>query len=234
MSKNKKLTAEQKRLDADLWIIMLATFVVYGVYAVYSGPLRDYILDGSVPVLPRLLVNAGFQFGLAGLGISIVCLLRCERFSKFGLVRKNAIKSILLTILCFLPYIICVFAFGQFEGYAPFSILVTKDVLAAGLPVAVLGMAIIIIVWGFFEGFNYAVIADKINARYPTKHEWLDIGALVCALVCLLFHPISTSAAGIADMITTFAAIYGMLIVKKKTGCAWGCVFAFCFIWNAI
>ena len=35
-------------------------------------------------------------------------------------------------------------------------------------------------------------------------------------------------------LITTFIAIYGMLIVKKKTGNAWGCVLAFCFIWNAL
>lgn len=36
------------------------------------------------------------------------------------------------------------------------------------------------------------------------------------------------------QILTTFAAIYGMLIVRKLTGNAWGCIFAFCFIWNAI
>lgn len=41
-------------------------------------------------------------------------------------------------------------------------------------------------------------------------------------------------------ILVTFAAfglysVMGMaLIVKKKTGNAWGCVFAFCFIWNAM
>ena len=39
---------------------------------------------------------------------------------------------------------------------------------------------------------------------------------------------------GIIEIITTFIAIYGMLLVKKKTGNAWGCVFAFCLIWNAM
>ena len=88
-------------------------------------------------------------------------------------------------------------------------------------------MAIIAVVWGFFEGFNYAVICEKIDRRYPSKNPWLDTGAIVCALVCLLFHPFSTSFWGIAELLTTFLAIYGMLIVKKNTDNAWGCVFAF-------
>lgn len=230
----KPLTAEQKKLDIDLWIIALVTFAVYGAYACFAKPLTDFVKNSDISVVPRLAVNAAVQFGIAGLGICIVCLLRRERFSKFGLVNKGMLTSILLTLLCFVPYGIYVFAFGKFEGYAPFSILVTKDVLAAPVPVAILGMAVIILVWGFFEGFNYAVICDKINARYPTKSFLLDWGAIVCALVCLLFHPISTSLEGIIEMVTTFIAIYGMLLVKKKTGCAWGCVFAFCFIWNAL
>ena len=32
----------------------------------------------------------------------------------------------------------------------------------------------------------------------------------------------------------TFAAIYGMLLVKRETGNAWGCVAAFLLIWNAL
>jgi hypothetical protein len=37
----------------------------------------------------------------------------------------------------------------------------------------------------------------------------------------------------IPKVISAFLAIYGLLLVKRRTGCAWGCVFAFCFIWNA-
>lgn len=233
MKKN-ELTAEQKKADIDLWILFLITFAVYGIYAAFSAPLTAYVKDSAISVIPRLLVNAAVQFGIAGLGMSVVCLIRREPFSKFGLTNKNMLTSILLTILCFTPYIISVFAFGKFEGYKPLSIFVTDDILASSVPVAVLGMALIAVVWGFFEGFNYAVICDKINARYPSKRTWLDYGALVCAVVCLLMHSMSFSLAGIVEMITTFIAIYGMLLVKKKTGCAWGCVFAFCFIWNAL
>lgn len=99
---------------------------------------------------------------------------------------------------------------------------------------SIIGMALIIAVWGFFEGFNYAVISEKINRRYPSKNQWLDYGALTCGIVCILFHPISISFWGMIEIITTFAAVYGMLMVRKKTENAWGCVFAFCFIWNAL
>ena len=68
-------------------------------------------------------------------------------------------------------------------------------------------MALIVLVWGFFEGFNYVVICDKINRRYPTTNEWLDYGAITCAIVCILFHPFSTSFWGIVEIITTVIAI---------------------------
>ena len=126
------------------------------------------------------------------------------------------------------------FLSGQSDGYHPFNVIITRDVMNSGIPFSIIGMAIIILVWGFFEGFNYAVICEKINRRYPSKNKWLDSGAITCAIICILFHPLSISFWGIVELITIFIAIYGMLIVKKQTGNAWGCIFAFCFIWNAI
>ena len=229
------LTIEQKRVDIDIWVIVLVTLGVFGAYTIMGNQLMNFVKNSEVSVIPRLLLNAAVQFGIAGLGISIVCIIRKERFSQFGLNTKNIGKAIIGTVLCFVPIIGYIFASGQFSGYRPFStILVTKDVLSAGSPITVIGMAIIIVVWGFFEGFNYVVICDKINKRYPSTNQWIDYGAITCAIVCILFHPICISFWGIVQMITTFVAIYGMLIVKKKTGNAWGCVFAFLFIWNAI
>lgn len=229
------LTIEQKREDIDIWIIVLVTLGTYVIYTIAGNQLINFIKNNEISVIPRLLLNAVVQFGVAGMGISLVCIIRKERFSQFGLKTKNIGKAIIGTILCFIPIIGYIFASGQFGGYHPFStILVTKDVLSAGVPVSIIGMAIIIIVWGFFEGFNYIVICDKINKRYPSNNQWIDYGAITCAIVCILFHPISISFWGIIQIITTFVAIYGMLIIKKKTGNAWGSIFAFLFIWNAI
>ena len=171
---------------------------------------------------------------MAGLGITIVCILRKEKFTHYGLIRKNAFKAIIGIVICFIPSICCIFISGQFSGYQPFSILITDDVIASGFPFSIIGMALIVVVWGFFEGFNYAVVCEKIDRRYPSKKKWLDYGAITCAIICILLHPFSTSFWGIIEIITTFIAIYGMLIVRKQTGNAWGCVFAFFFIWNAI
>ncbi len=229
-----QLSAEQKRLDTDIWIIALVTLGVFLFYVTAGKQLMSFVVNSNISVVPRLLLNAGIQFGVAGLGITIVCILRKEKFTHFGLIRKNVFKAIIWTIICFVPSILYVFLSGQFNGYQPFSILITDDVIASGIPFSIIGMALIIVVWGFFEGFNYAVICEKINSRYPSKKKWLDYGAITCAIICILFHPFSTSFWGIVEIITTFIAIYGMLMVRKQTGNAWGCVFAFCFIWNAI
>jgi len=229
-----QLTAEQKRLENDLWIILLVTLGVFLCYAAMGNQFKSYVTNSNISVIPRLLLNAGIQYGVAGLGVTIVCILRKERFTQFGLTKNNLINAVIGTILCFAPYICYIFASGQFKGYQPFNILITDYVIASGLPLSILGMALIVIVWGFFEGFNYVIICDKINKRYPSKNQWLDYGAITCAAFCILFHPFSISFWGIVEIITTIAAIYGMLIVKKKTGNAWGCVLAFCFIWNAL
>ena len=229
-----QLSAEQKRLDTDIWIIALVTLGVFLFYVTAGKQLMSFVVNSNISVVPRLLLNAGVQFGVAGLGITIVCILRKEKFTHFGLIRKNVFKAIIWTIICFVPSILYVFLSGQFNGYQPFSILITDDVIASGIPFSIIGMALIIVVWGFFEGFNYAVICEKINSRYPSKKKWLDYGAITCAIICILFHPFSTSFWGIVEIITTFIAIYGMLMVRKQTGNAWGCVFAFCFIWNAL
>ena len=224
----------KKRLDIDLWIIFLVTIGVYALYFICGSNIMSFCKDSSISVWPRLMAAAGMEFGIAGLGITIVCLLRKEKFTIFGLKSKNALKAVLLTVICFLPYVISVFLSGEFEGYEPLSIMVTEDLHKTGILASIVGTLIIAVVWGFFEGFNYVVICDKISKRYPTDKTWLDWGALVCAVMGILFHPINTSFWGLVELVTTFIALYGMLIARKKTDNAWGAIFAFLFIWNAI
>ncbi|MDY2523197.1 hypothetical protein SOP64_10755, partial [Weissella confusa] len=110
----------------------------------------------------------------------------------------------------------------------------TKELLVSRFPSTVIGILITAIVWGFFEGFNYVVISDKINKRYPTNYLWLDWGAIFCAILCIVIHgAIGLTVESIVEMISIVLIIYGMLLVKKLTGNAWGCVFVFVFLWNA-
>ena len=104
-----QLSAEQKRLDTDIWIIALVTLGVFLFYAITGKQLMSFVANSNTSVVPRLLLNVGVQFGVAGLGITIVCILRKEKFTQFGLTRKNVFKAIIWTIICFVPSILYVF-----------------------------------------------------------------------------------------------------------------------------
>jgi len=230
----KTLTFEQKKSDVDLWIIALSTAAAYVIYTIIGSRLMDFCKNSSISVWPRLFAAAALQFGIAGLGITIVCVLRKKPFSTYGLTRENTIKAIIGTVICFVPYIVFIMVSKQFQGYEPLSIMVTPDLHKSGIIATIIGTFIIAIFWGFFEGFNYAVISNIIDRRYPVNGKLFSWGALVCALMGILFHPMSLDLLGVAELITAFVALYGMLIVSKHTKNAWGCVFAFLFIWNAI
>ncbi|CEQ06030.1 Uncharacterised protein [[Clostridium] sordellii] len=147
----KNLTLEQKKLDTDIWIIALITMGMFLFYMMFGNQMMDYIKDSSNSIILRLALNGGVQFGIAGLGITLVCIYRKERFSQFGLVKRNTIKAIFYSIICFVPYIMYIFISGQYTDYKPFSIIITNDVLNSGVPINILGMILIIIVWGFLK-----------------------------------------------------------------------------------
>ena len=231
----KELTPEEKRLDTDLWIIVIVSLVVLGTYMAFQSRISAFSQNNEQNILLRVLLPAVFQFGLAGLGISIVSIMRKESFLSYGLRMKNVIVSIVLCSLCFAPYTILRFTTGQFTGYLPFqAVWTTTDVLASGFPANAIGFLITAAVWGFFEGFNYVVISEKINMRYPSEHKWLNWGAIVCAILCILIHgAVGVTAESILQMLAITIIIYGMLMVKEFTGNAWGCIFIFTLLWNA-
>ena len=148
-----------------------------------------------------------------------------------GLKKKGALKATDGTFAFFVPYLIYLIISGQLNGYMPLSVLITDDILASSIFTKVVGMLIVAIFWGFFEGFNYYIVSRVINQRYPSK---INLGAIICAFICILFHPFSTSFWGILEMIVTFIFIYGMVSCVDKNKNAWGCVFAFIFLWNAL
>lgn len=226
---------EQRKTDVDLWAIALISFVVLGIYMVLQNQFIAFVKDSSINILLRVLWSAAFQFGLAGLGIVMVSIIRKENLLAYGLNRKGAVLSVFLCSLCFVPYIIFMLSTRQITSYLPFqSVWTTREVLLNDFPINVIGILITAIVWGFFEGFNYVVISDKINRRYPSKNRWFNWGAIACAVLCILIHgAIGVTAEGIIEMFTIFLIVYGMVMVKEYTGNAWGCVFIFTFFWNA-
>jgi hypothetical protein len=201
----------------------------------FQKQFNSFVKNTQIHILARTSFAAAFQFGLAGLGITIVSVYRRESFCSHGLKFKNTLKSIGLCVLCFVPYIIFSAVTGQIESYLPFqNVWMTRGALASGFPNNVIAMTIITLAWGFFEGFNYVVISDKINKRFPSKSKLLNWGAIACAVMCVLIHGmIGVTLEGVIEMLAVMIIIYGMLLVKESTGNAWGCVFIFVFIWNA-
>ena len=66
-SRKHELTLEQKRLEANLWIIAIASMLVYTIYAFTGSNLMAFCKDSSISVWPRLLASAAMEYGVAGL-----------------------------------------------------------------------------------------------------------------------------------------------------------------------
>ena len=225
--------ARKKQLIADLIIIGLVSFAVL----LFANRINAYSYDPSIPLMKRLCVTALCgQFAIAGLGITIVCIIRREKFTKFGLNTKNLLPALLLSLLCCVPDFIYNLARGHVHQWFPFyDVSMTPQLLEKSLPVKVCGLLITALFWGFFEGFNYVVIRDKISELAPSKYRFWDVGAFVCAVMCILIHgAVGVTPEAFLEMVCTLILIYGMLIVRKETGNSWGCVLIFFVYWNAL
>ena len=228
---------EKKRLWTDIIIICLVSFVALGIVLMLFNGFNDIAYDQSINVVLRTaLIGFGGQFALAGLGMCIVCLIRKEKFTQFGLNTKNLIPALLLSLACCVPDFIYNIVNGRVHAWCPFiDVHITREVLASPIWEKIPGYLIIAICWGFFEGFNYVVINDKVSKLYPSKVRFWDWGAFSCAVMCILIHgAVGVTPDAILEMLCTMFLIYGMLIVRKETGNAWGCVLIFMVYWNAL
>ncbi|MGY3818086.1 hypothetical protein ACWOA7_02665 [Gemella morbillorum] len=57
--RKKQLTLEQKKLEWDLTIIGIITFMDFGMYTVYGNQMKGFLTNNSINVISRLLLNAG-------------------------------------------------------------------------------------------------------------------------------------------------------------------------------
>jgi hypothetical protein len=228
----------KKQLSVDLIIIGITMVIVLvAVLGIWGNGLNKFAYDGTKNIVLRVaVIGICCQFGLAGLGITIVSLIRKERFTQFGLRIKNIVPSVVLSLACCIPDFIYCLIKGKVHSWCPFwDVNTTPEVLASAFPYNVIAFLITAACWGFFEGFNYVVIRDKISEMHPSKYRFLDLGACICAVMCIVIHGvIGVTPDAIIEMITTIVLIYGMLIVRKETGNAWGCIAVFFLYWNAL
>lgn len=228
----KNITLEQKKARKDLDIILLATLIPLIIYVGFSSRLMEYINSSSL--LIGLIIVAFIQFGLTGLGMTIVMIKNGESFKKYGLVKNNTFKSCIFSLLFCIPAFLFLLYNGEINSFFPFQgMFLTRRILESAFPFNILGYIVVAMIWGFFEGINYIVIADKINKSYKTNGI-INLGAALCGIVAILIHGmIGTDFNTIIEAITTFILIYGMIITKEKTGNAWGSILIFFIFWNA-
>lgn len=234
--RKKELSIEQKKADKDLNIIIYATLIPLIVYLIFGNDIMNFAKTSGMNIWLRFIPVMLLQFGLAGLGSLIVICYRKEKLKEYGLVKNNFFKTIILSLVVCIPSIIFLLVNNEINLYLPLKgCFFTKIFLNSNYSTNILGYILIAFVWGFMEGFNYVVISKKINDRYVSKNKWLNYGAIVCGLMCVLIHGmVGLDLYTFFEALTTFIIIYGMLMVKENTNNAWGCIFIFLFFWNAI
>ena len=228
----------KKKKVIDLIVIMIISGLSLAGYIVCTQVLfPGFEYNRSISVVWRVLL-VGFlaQFGLAGMGISVVCIYRKDSFLNHGLQKKNLLISVLFCLICCVPDLIYCMTTKTIYGWFPFiGVNYTGELFDNSILTAVVSYILIAIFWGFFEGFNYVVMADKLNELLPSKYKYLDWGALIMTVFCIVVHGIvGVTANDLLEMFTTMFLIYGMLVVRKITGNAWGCVAVFFIYWNAM
>ncbi len=233
----------RRRNWVDLCIILLTSGVVIAAYLAVMGGMSQSGSSGGGSgevsggsLLLQTLLGALTEYGVFGLGITIVCAVRRESFRSFGLKWEKLGVTVLLSALACAPAFVSMLFRNEVHSYLPYqTVNFTKQVLEAGFPVSLVGMVIIAASWGFFEGFSYVVIAERVNRLFPVRRVWLNAGAAAGGAICLVVHAVlglapETFVVGLCD----FIIIYGMLAVRDYTGNAWGCVLIYFFFWNAL
>ena len=232
----KKLSVKQKNADRDLNTIILVTLIPLIIYLLFNKKIISFAETSGVNIWLKFIPIMLIQFGLAGLGSLIVICYRKEKLKEYGLIKSNLFKTIILSIVVCIPSMIFLLFNNEIDSYLPLkNSAFTKLFLNSSFPTNVLGYILTALVWGFAEGFNYIVISKKINDRFISKNKWLNYGAIVCGIACILVHGmIGFDLYTLFEALTTFIIIYGMLVIKDKTNNAWGCIFIFLLFWNAI
>lgn len=175
---------DRRRNWVDLCIILLTSGVVIAAYLAVMGGMSQSGSSGGGSgevsggaLLLQTLLGALTEYGVFGLGITIVCAVRRESFRSFGLKWEKLGVTVLLSALACAPAFVSMLFRNEVHSYLPFqTVNFTKQVLEAGFPVSLVGMVIIAASWGFFEGFSYVVIAERVNRLFPVRRVWLNAG----------------------------------------------------------
>ncbi|MDE7204737.1 MAG: hypothetical protein K2O91_23195 [Lachnospiraceae bacterium] len=224
-----------KNVKKDIAVILAISFTAAVLYIAFGRMIMDYGRDLSHSLFSRFLPVFLIQFGMSCLGIIIVLLGNGEKLSGYGLCRKNILQSLVGCMIVSIPTVAFLFVTNEIHGFLPFQgMFLTKEILNAVIPFNILGYLLIALTWGLGEGLFYVVLAHKINLIFNPNKVW-NPGAFICAMISIAIHGmIGLDAATICEAFATFILMYGSLVIREKTGNAWGNILIFFVIWNAL
>lgn len=224
-----------RNVKKDIAIILAVSFVSAALYLTLEGKIMDYGRDLSHPLLLRFLPVLLIQFGMSCLGILIVLLKNREKLSTHGLVRRHVWQSLIGCLLTAVPTVMFLFATNDVHGFLPFQgMFLTKEILNAPMPFNVIAYLVTALTWGLGEGLFYIVLADKINLLYPPR-SLFNAGAVICAVISIAIHGmIGFDLMTLLEALATFILMYGSLVIRQRSGNAWGNIMIFFVVWNAL
>lgn len=219
----------------DITIILSISLLSAILYIAFGEMLMNYGHDSSHFLLLRFLPVFFIQFGMSCLGVLIVLIKNKEKLAKYGLIRKNSLKSIIGCMLASVPTVIFLIITNDIHSFLPFQgMFLTRDILNSAIPFNIIGYLVIALTWGLGEGLFYVVLSDKINLIYKPDKIW-NFGAFICTIISITIHGmIGFNIIILLEALTTFILMYCSLIIRQRTGNAWGNILIFFLIWNAL
>lgn len=172
--------------------------------------------------LAAAFILAAFQFAAEGLVPLILMAIRGERFSDYGFNWRNLGKSIALAVCLVVAYDLALSLHAGRWIWVPLRRHnAVRISFAAGFPLSLLGLIVVIATWGFFEAFFGVFVAKKLNQVVGHVGKgWLAPGVWGFALFNGLLH--AAIGQGAAGFLTSFASGYAIAVIPALTTNAWG------------
>jgi hypothetical protein len=202
-------------------VIDLALAIAFFAVCYASEPVLDpFLRHGHGLVMVFAL--ATYQFMFEGLALVLIMRVRHERFSDYGFSARNARKSVAFALLLAAIYDLAMSWYAHALLWIPLRRQpAVRMSLAVGFPLSLVGFAVTVAAWGFFEAFFGVFFAKKLNQAFGhSGRGWLAPGALGFALFNGLIH--LTVHQGIAGFIESFASGYAIAVIPGLTRNAWG------------
>jgi hypothetical protein len=202
-------------------VIDLAIAIGFFVVCYASEPLLDPLLRHGRGLV-MVFALATYQFMFEGLALLLIMRIRHERFSDYGFTWHNAGKSIALALVLAGLYDLAMSWHANALLWIPLrrqpAVRMSSGV---GFPLSLVGLAVTVAAWGFFEGFFGVFFARKLDQAFSRNgHGWLSPGAVGFALFNGLIH--LTVHQGISGFIASFASGYAIAVIPGVTRNAWG------------